>query len=494
MTAMAGLVTLWLPERLLSGALQAVVLVPVAWLVTRATWRLPASVHAWAWWMVALRLLLVFAPLPALPVAVLPPPPVTPPVVAVDNAVPTGAGHAEGLPSEPAASVRTSAWRSIAIGVWLAVVLVHAGRLLAAYRRVRRLISRSMPVEAADIEPLARQCGLSFVPAVRSSPDVDAPQVIGVRHPIVVVPETLTAGDRRMALAHEFMHVRRRDVACGWIPALAERLFFFHPLVRVAAREYVTAREAACDAAVVCVLAIEPAEYGRLLIRFGVTRSRAAFAAGGASASASSLRRRLNMLQHSSIPGSRGFVIAVCAIIALAFVPIRLVAQADPAPPAASALPADPAPAAAPAAQAAPSPAPQPKPAVPVAPPARPRRAQVAAPPRPPSEETVEFLKQRLAEAERALREAQEQQNVAAKQADVEAARQRDLAKEREMRAQVQELERRQALIEKAKQQELDDRGAQITKELEVLQKQMEQLSDRMRELERALRLQNGSR
>ena len=60
------------------------------------------------------------------------------------------------------------------------------------------------------------------------------------------------------------------------------------------------------------------------------------------------------------------------------------------------------------------------------------------------------------------------------------------------MRAQVQELERRQALIEKAKQQELDDRGAQITKELEVLQKQMEQLSDRMRELERALRLQNG--
>ena len=35
-----------------------------------------------------------------------------------------------------------------------------------------------------------------------------------------------------MALAHELMHVRRRDVLLGCLPALAERLYFFHPLVR----------------------------------------------------------------------------------------------------------------------------------------------------------------------------------------------------------------------------------------------------------------------
>ena len=75
-----------------------------------------------------------------------------------------------------------------------------------------------------------------------------------------------------MALAHELMHVRRRDVLLGCIPALAERLYFFHPLARLAAREYVIAREAACDAAVVRALDVPADDYGRLLLRLGVTR------------------------------------------------------------------------------------------------------------------------------------------------------------------------------------------------------------------------------
>ena len=37
--------------------------------------------------------------------------------------------------------------------------------------------------------------------------------------------------EQRMALCHELVHLQRRDLWLAYIPALAERLFFFHPLV-----------------------------------------------------------------------------------------------------------------------------------------------------------------------------------------------------------------------------------------------------------------------
>ena len=80
-------------------------------------------------------------------------------------------------------------------------------------------------------------------------------------------PDTLPA---RLALAHEMAHLRRGDLWLGWVPALANALFFFHPLVWLAGREYLQARGEACDAAAVRLTGAPPDEYGRLLLRFGV--------------------------------------------------------------------------------------------------------------------------------------------------------------------------------------------------------------------------------
>jgi hypothetical protein len=140
--------------------------------------------------------------------------------------------------------------------------------------------------------------------------------------------------DLHMALCHELMHIRRRDLVLGWVPALAERLFFFHPLARFAAREYVTAREAACDAAVVRALGIAPDAYGQLLVRLGIGRSDPSLAAGGAPASMSSLRRRLDMLQRSPLTGnSRRIAWALVVVAILAMIPFRLAAKATPSTP-----------------------------------------------------------------------------------------------------------------------------------------------------------------
>jgi hypothetical protein len=132
-----------------------------------------------------------------------------------------------------------------------------------------------------------------------------------------------------MTLCHELIHIRRHDLVRGWVPAIAERLFFFHPLARLAAREYLTSREAACDAAVVRALDVSPTDYGRMLVRLGVAVTQPAFAAGGSPSSMSSLRRRLEMLQHTVSPEtSRRWKWLIAAMVC-ALIPLHLVARTD---------------------------------------------------------------------------------------------------------------------------------------------------------------------
>jgi len=187
-----------------------------------------------------------------------------------------------------------------------------------------------------------------------------------------------------MALAHELAHLRRGDLWLGWVPAIAQRLFFFHPLVAWAMREYALHREVACDAQAVQQHHAAPQDYGRLLLRLGIVHPMHAGLAG-ASPTFENLKRRLIMLQQAvneTTPRARGWLLVV--LVALAGVlPYRVTAadtkqaqdsaqtpdyfaQVPPAPPAPPAPP--PAPSAPPAT---PPPAP-PTPPAPPAPPATP--------------------------------------------------------------------------------------------------------------------------
>jgi bla regulator protein blaR1 len=150
-----------------------------------------------------------------------------------------------------------------------------------------------------------------------------------------------------MAICHELVHLRRGDLWLGCVPALAERLFFFHPLAHLAAREYLLAREAACDADVLRAMNAAPQEYGRLLLALGVSPLRAGFAASSTSRSFSSLKRRISMLnQPPATARARHAWWLVAAATACAIVPIQLVARTaalQPPTPQAVATPARPA-------------------------------------------------------------------------------------------------------------------------------------------------------
>ena len=247
-------------------------------------------------------------------------------------------------------------WSTFAAVGWTMGLLIVGAVGVRRWRDTVRLRDASSPANVAlqaHAVELAARLRLRRVPEVRISPGVDTPLVTGLLRPVVLLPahrfEALTDREQQMAICHELAHVKRADLWLGCVPALAERLFFFHPLVRLAAREYALSREAACDSAVMDTLEVAPQDYGRLLLALGVSRPRTGLTAAGAAWSFPNLKRRMAMLQHQSARStrSRALAVAVVGLAVAAMVPMQLAARrgseskpvqaaAKPKPPAAS--------------------------------------------------------------------------------------------------------------------------------------------------------------
>jgi bla regulator protein BlaR1 len=230
----------------------------------------------------------------------------------------------------------------------LAAGLRAAARQHAAARRILRgARPAGSPELAVRFAELAAPMGLARPPALLVSVEVATPVAVaraaGLGAPAVVLPagRELAGSELDMALCHELAHVRRGDLRLGWVPALAARLFFFHPLTRLAAREHALAREAACDAEVLACLAAPPAAYARLLLSMGAAGRLSSAAALGAAPPPGTLKRRLLMLD-SNTRRPRAPWLGLAGLAALAaLAPVRIVAQAAaPAVPATQAEPA----------------------------------------------------------------------------------------------------------------------------------------------------------
>nr|WP_295842144.1 M56 family metallopeptidase [uncultured Xanthomonas sp.] len=366
-------------SRLLATSVQTLVLVALIWALCRWLPTLPAATRCRLWWLVAAQSVLGLLWAGAVQLPVLPAAPVpvaaAPAAVATVSATQAGAAMPRVSAAVPAqinvnATAATAAiaappattslaawpWAQALVALWLAGVLVCAAHSVLAYRRSRQRAREAAPcTDTALLGALrlaAEAHGLRQPPQLRLCERTDSPQLIGPWQPVLLLParrmDSLRADDLDMALTHELVHMQRRDLWWGLLPAVAQHLFFFHPLVHLANREYALAREAACDAAVVAGHRHCRHDYARLLVQLGVAPRPSA---GLASASPTflSLKRRLQMLQTTSAFPRLGAALILTAVAVLGVAPLRLVAQPGHALPAAGKpAPASPAQAAAP--------------------------------------------------------------------------------------------------------------------------------------------------
>ncbi|HEY8021939.1 MAG TPA: M56 family metallopeptidase, partial [Thermoanaerobaculia bacterium] len=354
-------------SRLARASLAGAIAVALVYLVVRLAPRLPPALRSTLWWLACLKLLLALVwvrpltiPLPASLAAHWPMAATSSRAGAESE---SGRGvetareaeaiaiHRTAVPGESLASPSSSRategtpWGSLALtALWIAGVAVGLARTGRQLLAARRILRGARPVGssplAARFAELAREMGLAHPPALLASAAVDSPLTLGAARPAVVLPAgavALSAGQLEMALCHELAHVRRRDLWLGWVPTLATRLFFFHPLVHLAAREHALAREAACDAEVLARLAAPPAAYARLLLAFGAVGgvgARSGAAALGAAPPPGTLKRRLLMLD-SVTRRPRAAWLGLAGLAALAaLVPVRLALASAPSAPA----------------------------------------------------------------------------------------------------------------------------------------------------------------
>jgi beta-lactamase regulating signal transducer with metallopeptidase domain len=241
-------------------------------------------------------------------------------------------------------------WRVAVVALWALGGGLVAARL--AYGVARVWWMRRRAVEITDeswvriVDGLARRLRVGRIVTLLREQRASVPMTWGVISPVVLLPAEADAWSderRTVVLAHELAHVRRWDAATQWIAHLALALFWFNPLVWVAARRLREEREHACDDAVLAI-GTRPVAYADHLL--DIVRSLGA-AEGPVAALAMARRsqfegRLLAILDGATPRGgvSRGLGLAALVVAAAGLFPLAALRAAEaPAPDALAAAP-----------------------------------------------------------------------------------------------------------------------------------------------------------
>jgi TonB family protein len=176
--------------------------------------------------------------------------------------------------------------------LWAAGALVVVGRFVVGMIRLAWLKRGSRRIEpAGDV-------------ACLESTRVPMPMTCGVFWPVILLPADYRnwSKDRlRLVLAHELIHVQQRDCLFQIVMQMACALYWFHPLVWIAAARLRIERERACDDGVLR-LGIHGPEYaGHLLELVRTLRPAATTSFAVAMAHQSNLESRLVALLDAKI-------------------------------------------------------------------------------------------------------------------------------------------------------------------------------------------------
>jgi HEAT repeat protein/beta-lactamase regulating signal transducer with metallopeptidase domain len=204
------------------------------------------------------------------------------------SAGPAAPGETASRPATPP-SAAASSWRlpagtlaGVFLALWIGGAVLLLARLGLGVALLKRIVRRARPLDTPDwSRPLlegADRLGLERVPRLVMSERLPMPFACGVVAPTIVLPATAAGWSdrrRRAVLCHELAHIRRRDLPVNALAQLACALYWFHPLVWLAARKLRMESERACDDLVLGV-GTRPSEYADHLLQIvcGAARAR----------------------------------------------------------------------------------------------------------------------------------------------------------------------------------------------------------------------------
>ena len=142
----------------------------------------------------------------------------------------------------------------LVFALWAVIALIIAAALGWSALAVRHIVRRASPLDApawqTPLLEVSDRLGLSTPPRLLVSTDIKMPFACGVLSPTIVLPAECDAWSparRNSVLLHELAHVRRGDLMGHMLGRLVCALYWFHPLVWVAAKRLRSESERACD-------------------------------------------------------------------------------------------------------------------------------------------------------------------------------------------------------------------------------------------------------
>lgn len=169
-------------------------------------------------------------------------------------------------------SAATMTWQGAVFLVWLVVVATMGLLLVKRAISTRRLIKQAGEANLLMKDLLAYCCkclGVKRKVRLKVLPDRMSPAVCGLFRPVVLVPQNLapTLGSRhlRALLFHEVAHIKRGDVWVNLGQSILHGLYFYNPLLWLAALKLHRLREQAVDETVLGAMGERARGYSEML-------------------------------------------------------------------------------------------------------------------------------------------------------------------------------------------------------------------------------------
>ena len=137
---------------------------------------------------------------------------------------------------------------------WLAGVILFSFIWALRQFRLHWIVRNSMPANgelSAVYDQVVEELRLTRCPKLKMTNGLDSPAIAGLFWPVILIPRWLcerkNSAALRWSLKHEINHWRVGDLISNSICAICSCLFFFHPLVWWASRQWRFTMELACD-------------------------------------------------------------------------------------------------------------------------------------------------------------------------------------------------------------------------------------------------------
>ena len=222
----------------------------------------------------------------------------------------------------PQPPMSASAWTILA---WVTISAGLFVWLTARWQQVTRDVRRATPVPAwlgEMFDEVKSSTGLRRTVHLRVTNQAMSPAVCGLFQPVILLPQSLVQKlppvQLRAVLLHELTHLRRGDVWMNCAQALAQIVYWWHPLLWLANARIRRVREEAVDDAVMLALRDKAETYAPTLLevaKLAFHRPQASLGLVGILESRSALRQRIERLINFRAPRKAGLTfVSLCGI------------------------------------------------------------------------------------------------------------------------------------------------------------------------------------